>query len=307
MTAAFARHQAETAPAISAFGTPRSEPVRRCSAAMSHRQSPGRTMCAAAGPAGEGAVGQSGPGGVEGSAATAVAGGQSGIGALGASAIAVPTRRGPLSATPIPRASAAARRAPAGTSTRGTPRAAEPRPPGAPPTAVSTSPRTPQAQTSQARPPTTAKTRAPEPLTSTRRCGARSAATVQAGAGASPASTTPIAAMAAAVSTSRLAVMSFPLSLICKQTKANASKRVQRKGSTLGPGGAPMRWQQLFGDLSAQLDHAEADAERAEAASRARAEVAAVRLVDRLRGSEGRPGQLRCRGAGRLAGQLGDG
>jgi hypothetical protein len=67
-----------------------------------------------------------------------------------------------------------------------------------------------------------------------------------------------------------------------------------------------MRWQQLFADLSAQLDHAEADAERAEAASRSRAEVAAVRLVDRLRGSEGNRLQLRCRGAGQLAGTLAD-
>jgi hypothetical protein len=67
-----------------------------------------------------------------------------------------------------------------------------------------------------------------------------------------------------------------------------------------------MRWQQLFADLSAQLDHAEADAERAEAASRARAEVGAVRLTDRLRGSEGSRLSLRCRGAGQLTGTLAD-
>ena len=63
-----------------------------------------------------------------------------------------------------------------------------------------------------------------------------------------------------------------------------------------------MRWQQLFADLQAQFDEEEAAAERAEAASRARAEVGAVRLADRLRGALGSPVVLRCRGAGPVAG-----
>lgn len=65
-----------------------------------------------------------------------------------------------------------------------------------------------------------------------------------------------------------------------------------------------MRWQQLFADLGAQFDEAEAAADRAESASRARAEVGAVRLADRLAGAVGRPVTLRCRGAGQVAGVL---
>ncbi|WP_448627052.1 hypothetical protein [Geodermatophilus sp. URMC 64] len=67
-----------------------------------------------------------------------------------------------------------------------------------------------------------------------------------------------------------------------------------------------MRWQQLFADLRAQFDEAEAAADRAESASRARAEVGAIRLADRLRGALGRPVTVRCRGAGRLSGVLAD-
>ncbi len=67
-----------------------------------------------------------------------------------------------------------------------------------------------------------------------------------------------------------------------------------------------MRWQQLFADLTAQFDEAEAAAELAESASRVRAEVGAVPLVGRLRGSAGAEVGLRCRGAGRLAGVLVD-
>ena len=43
-----------------------------------------------------------------------------------------------------------------------------------------------------------------------------------------------------------------------------------------------MRWQQLFDDLQSQFDAQEAAAEQAESASRARVEVGAVRLADRL-------------------------
>jgi hypothetical protein len=67
-----------------------------------------------------------------------------------------------------------------------------------------------------------------------------------------------------------------------------------------------MRWQQLFADLSAQFDEEEAAAERGESASRARAEIGALRLADRLGGALGQPVVLDCRGAGRVAGVLTD-
>jgi hypothetical protein len=67
-----------------------------------------------------------------------------------------------------------------------------------------------------------------------------------------------------------------------------------------------MRWQQLFADLAAQFETAEAAAERPEAAARARAEFGAVRLADRLRGSAGAAVVLRCRGAGPVRGVLAD-
>jgi hypothetical protein len=67
-----------------------------------------------------------------------------------------------------------------------------------------------------------------------------------------------------------------------------------------------MRWQQLFADLTAQFDEAEAAAELAEAASRTRAEVGTVPLLGRLHGSVGVEVRLRCRGAGQLAGSLAD-
>ncbi|MBW8766995.1 MAG: hypothetical protein JF630_12465, partial [Geodermatophilales bacterium] len=65
-----------------------------------------------------------------------------------------------------------------------------------------------------------------------------------------------------------------------------------------------MRWQQLFADLAAQMEEAEAAGERGESASRMRAEVGAVHLAERLRGSLGSPLVLGCRGAGRLTGRL---
>jgi hypothetical protein len=67
-----------------------------------------------------------------------------------------------------------------------------------------------------------------------------------------------------------------------------------------------VRWQQLFADLSAQFEQAEEATERAEAASRARLELGAVRLADRLRAAVGSELVLRCRGAGQLAGRLTD-
>jgi hypothetical protein len=67
-----------------------------------------------------------------------------------------------------------------------------------------------------------------------------------------------------------------------------------------------MRWQQLFGDLEAQFAAAAEAAERAEDASRARAELGRVHLADRLRGAVGAEVTLRCRGAGEVAGRLVD-
>ena len=67
-----------------------------------------------------------------------------------------------------------------------------------------------------------------------------------------------------------------------------------------------MRWQQLFADLTAQFDEAEAAAELAESASRARAELGAVSLAGRLAGAVGAEVRLRCRGVGQLAGVLVD-
>ncbi|WP_104524620.1 hypothetical protein [Blastococcus atacamensis] len=65
-----------------------------------------------------------------------------------------------------------------------------------------------------------------------------------------------------------------------------------------------MRWQQLFADLQAQFEAAEDAEARAEWASRARAEMGAVRLADRLAGSLGARITLACRGAGRVSGVL---
>ncbi|MFD2090403.1 hypothetical protein [Blastococcus deserti] len=63
-----------------------------------------------------------------------------------------------------------------------------------------------------------------------------------------------------------------------------------------------MRWQQLFDDLRAQFDAEEAAAERAEDGSRARAEMGAIRLTDRLAASVGLPLTVGVRGAGHIAG-----
>jgi hypothetical protein len=67
-----------------------------------------------------------------------------------------------------------------------------------------------------------------------------------------------------------------------------------------------MRWQQLFADLQGQFDAQETAAERAQWASRARAEIGAVALVDRLRGAQGSVVSLSCRGVGPVAGRLDD-
>jgi len=67
-----------------------------------------------------------------------------------------------------------------------------------------------------------------------------------------------------------------------------------------------MRWQQLFDDLQSQFEAEEAAAERAESASRTRAEVGAVRLAERLGGAVGTAVSVDVRGAGRIAGVLVD-
>jgi hypothetical protein len=67
-----------------------------------------------------------------------------------------------------------------------------------------------------------------------------------------------------------------------------------------------VRWQPLFADLQAQFEQEEAAAERAESASRTRAEVGAVRLADRLRGAIGGSVVLQCAGAGQVVGGLVD-
>jgi hypothetical protein len=65
-----------------------------------------------------------------------------------------------------------------------------------------------------------------------------------------------------------------------------------------------MRWQQLFADLEAQFDAEEDARERAESASRTRAEVGAVGIADRLRGALGLPLVQACGAAGTVSGVL---
>jgi hypothetical protein len=65
-----------------------------------------------------------------------------------------------------------------------------------------------------------------------------------------------------------------------------------------------MRWQQLFADLQAQFEQQETAEERADWGSRARAEVGAVAVADRLGGAVGSPVTLRCGGVGQVAGRL---
>ena len=67
-----------------------------------------------------------------------------------------------------------------------------------------------------------------------------------------------------------------------------------------------MRWQRLFADLEGQLEEQETAAERAEWASRARVEIGAVPLADRLRGALGSVLSIRCRGADQVVGRLVD-
>jgi hypothetical protein len=65
-----------------------------------------------------------------------------------------------------------------------------------------------------------------------------------------------------------------------------------------------MRWQQLFADLEAQMEEAQAAEERSESASRARAEIGAIHFAERLRGALGMPLTLGCGAAGQITGRL---
>jgi hypothetical protein len=67
-----------------------------------------------------------------------------------------------------------------------------------------------------------------------------------------------------------------------------------------------MRWQQLFADLQAQFEEEEAALERAESASRTRAEVGAIALAQRVGAAVGRTLTLRCAGVGPITGVLVD-
>ncbi|MCW2581650.1 MAG: uncharacterized protein JWQ53_440 [Klenkia sp.] len=67
-----------------------------------------------------------------------------------------------------------------------------------------------------------------------------------------------------------------------------------------------MRWEQLFADLEAQFEVEESATERAEGASRARAEVGRLRWVDRLGGARGHRVGLTCTGAGEVTGRVVD-
>jgi hypothetical protein len=65
-----------------------------------------------------------------------------------------------------------------------------------------------------------------------------------------------------------------------------------------------VRWEQLFADLEAQFAVAGEEEGATESASRERAEYGRLRLVDRLRGAQGQPVRLTCRGAGEVVGRL---
>ncbi len=67
-----------------------------------------------------------------------------------------------------------------------------------------------------------------------------------------------------------------------------------------------MRWQQLFADLEARFEAEQDAADRAETSSRVRHEVGASRWADRVAGAIGSSVVLQCRGAGTVAGTLGE-
>jgi hypothetical protein len=65
-----------------------------------------------------------------------------------------------------------------------------------------------------------------------------------------------------------------------------------------------VRWDELFDDIEAQFDAADAADLAAEVADRSRREVASLRLVDRLNAVVGSPVALRVLGAGAVEGTL---
>jgi hypothetical protein len=65
-----------------------------------------------------------------------------------------------------------------------------------------------------------------------------------------------------------------------------------------------VRWAALFDDLEAQAEQLEQDERAAELAERVRAEVGALRLLDRARGAASAPIRVQVRGGGWLAGVL---
>ena len=65
-----------------------------------------------------------------------------------------------------------------------------------------------------------------------------------------------------------------------------------------------MRWQQLFSDLEAQLEAAEAAELAGEVADRTRREAALVALSDRIAPAQGHPLSVHVRGAGQVQGRL---
>ncbi len=65
-----------------------------------------------------------------------------------------------------------------------------------------------------------------------------------------------------------------------------------------------MRWERLFADLEAQAAAADAAELAGEVVERTRIEVAALRLVDRLRAAVGHPVRLSCVGGEQVAGVL---
>ena len=68
--------------------------------------------------------------------------------------------------------------------------------------------------------------------------------------------------------------------------------------------GTPVRWDELFRDLEAQLDVADAVELAAEVADRSRREAAELTLVDRLLPTVGHPVRLHVQGPGHVAGRL---